>query len=281
MGYEDDDGNERQRSKPTHKANVNSEFLRHPESGGFFRNPLCRRTGLLPVLLTEGEYKHNCLDEALKNCPCIKISEANFRKLVDDDAASTLCGSTTTSLRSSITASSRPETAPSPSSSSFSTPRSTPSSARSMHRRVQLNRLPEVSSVGCDIVVNLFVPPSENHHHHKPHEPPKEAKSNAKQRVQQEGMERRPPKDLMLDNMMIDVNGLESSHLQVARIRDGVISQWNRKHPELQVRVGDHIVRVNGHKKGPADLASELAAASGNVTVVMRRPATVPPPQRR
>lgn len=258
---EDEDSNDR----PVHKANLNSEFLQHPESGAFFRNPLRGKSALLPTLLSAGEYEHNCLDEALRTCPCIKISESNFRKLIGDEEAPSLAS----------TLSGPSAGASSGSASSVSTPRSTPSSARSMQRRVQLNKLPEVS-VGCDIFVHLSVQGSEHGHHIKSHEPKKDAPSGGgggqhrrERRQQQDGAQ--AMKEVQLENLSIDVSGLESQ-LQVARIREGPVARWNRIHPELQVKAGDHIVRVNGHRRPAPDMAAELGAASGNFTLVARRP---------
>lgn len=134
--------------------------------------------------------------------------------------------------------------------------------------------------VGCDIVVNVFVQATD-HQKHNLHEAPKDTsvKSSAKQRVQdgEAGPQMRAAKNMMLDNVMIDVNGMESSQLQVARIHEGAIAKWNKTHPDMQVRVGDHIVRVNDHKGAPADLAGELAATSGDITILMRRPSILPP----
>lgn len=271
---------EEEEERPQHKANLNSEFLQHPESGAFFRNPLRgAKAGLLPTLLSAGEYKHNCLDEALRTCPCIKISESGFRHLIGEEAggletpslASTFSGPSTSS--SSVT------------SSTYSTPRSTPNSARSMQRRVPLSKLPEVP-VGCDIFVHLSDLPhrgSDHHHHHhnQQHQPGNSSRKEANgggglhrrdKRGQQEGTQMM--KEMQLENIGIDVNGLESQ-MQVKFIRDGPVARWNKTHPELQVKVGDYIVRVNGHKRLALDMATELGAASGSVTFVARRPSAL------
>lgn len=73
--------------RPPHKANINDEFLRHPESGAFFRNPLCEKGRLKPICFSNSEYHHNCLDEALRDWPCIAVSETSYRDMVSNYCA--------------------------------------------------------------------------------------------------------------------------------------------------------------------------------------------------
>lgn len=64
------------------KASVDHEYLRHPHSGAYFKNPLFdmkRRTQ--PISLPVAEYDHNCLDEALSEWQCITVSESSFRDM--------------------------------------------------------------------------------------------------------------------------------------------------------------------------------------------------------
>mmetsp|Transcript_29300 Transcript_29300/g.68118 ORF Transcript_29300/g.68118 Transcript_29300/m.68118 type:complete len:229 (+) Transcript_29300:136-822(+) len=64
-----------------HKANVDDEFLRHPYSGAFVRNPLLDKSRSVPVLLQAREFEHNCLEEALADWDCIKVSESSLREM--------------------------------------------------------------------------------------------------------------------------------------------------------------------------------------------------------
>lgn len=65
-----------------HKATVDSDFLRHPSTGAFFRNPLKQSKASGPVVLSAGEYDFNCLDEALADWSCITIRESSLKELV-------------------------------------------------------------------------------------------------------------------------------------------------------------------------------------------------------
>lgn len=270
-------------ARPLYKATINSDFLQHPESGGFFRNPLKeRRTGLLPTMLSEGEFKHNRIGEVLKNSPCIKISEAGFWKLMAEETGTSISGASTMNSSSDV-----PSTATgSLVSSAYSTPRSNISSASgssSARRKLPLSRLPEVS-MGCEIHVNVFVQPTHHHEHHHHHHTPSSPKKDAGDKGGKNGGKPGPappiPKEMLLENLSIDVTGVDSSQLLVGKIRDGALAKWNRIHPELQVKLGDSIVRVNGHRRPVLELAHELAAASGNVALVVRRNSLAPGPKR-
>merc|ERR1712146_469145 len=46
----------------------------------------------------------------------------------------------------------------------------------------------------------------------------------------------------------IDVDHEDNKTLLVESISGGLVGDWNTAHPELQVRVGDRIVEVNGLK---------------------------------
>eukprot|EP00933_Yihiella_yeosuensis_P039874 TRINITY_DN3405_c0_g1_i1.p1 TRINITY_DN3405_c0_g1~~TRINITY_DN3405_c0_g1_i1.p1 ORF type:complete len:241 (-),score=49.56 TRINITY_DN3405_c0_g1_i1:172-894(-) len=61
-------------------ANADDEFLRHPDTGAFFRNPL-RESAEKPVLMSLGEYQHNCLDNALSTWHSVSMPESVFRKM--------------------------------------------------------------------------------------------------------------------------------------------------------------------------------------------------------
>lgn len=77
MGGEDGDTNQ-----APHKANANDEFLKHPSSGAFFRNPLCEKAGLLPIVLSASEWEGNRLEEALADWSCIRVAESGLKDLL-------------------------------------------------------------------------------------------------------------------------------------------------------------------------------------------------------
>lgn len=258
-----------------HKATLNSEFLRHPQSGAFFRNPLRQRSTAVPTMLSDEEFSHNCLDQVLRDCPTITISENALRKLLGDDDS---CSATSTSASSGR-------------SSALSTPRSTPNSARSLQRRVPLNRLPEVP-VGCEIFVSLPLAGSERHHHFRRNSDAQEKKEpkpfrkdlRAERRAERQFAEvqahkTQPNKDMLVENLNVDMS--VDSTLQVARIREGPLARWNRMHPDIQVRVGDHIVKVNGQQKGVSDMLADLVSTTGVVSFVVRRPSRPTTPRGR
>jgi len=74
MAEEEDTG-----PKPN-QANADDEFLRHPGTGAFFRNPLKESTEK-PIIMSQGEYEHNMLDNALSTWNCVSIDEKVFRKM--------------------------------------------------------------------------------------------------------------------------------------------------------------------------------------------------------
>mmetsp|Transcript_28325 Transcript_28325/g.64150 ORF Transcript_28325/g.64150 Transcript_28325/m.64150 type:complete len:228 (+) Transcript_28325:64-747(+) len=82
MGEEENAG-----PKPN-KANVDDEFLRHPHSGAFVRNPLKDKSRSLPVLFQAAEFEHNCLGDALQDWHCIQVSEASLRELTSASGSS-------------------------------------------------------------------------------------------------------------------------------------------------------------------------------------------------
>lgn len=67
------------------KAAIDDDFWQHPDSGAFIRNPL-REKGIKakarPILMSEGEYNHNCLDETLSEWHCISVTESGLRDML-------------------------------------------------------------------------------------------------------------------------------------------------------------------------------------------------------
>merc|ERR1719198_1027019 len=76
MGDDDD-------AQPIHKAKIDDEFLKHPGSGAFIRNPFKEKGRTLPIIFSRGEYEHNSLDEALQEWQTVTISEVGFRDMIN------------------------------------------------------------------------------------------------------------------------------------------------------------------------------------------------------
>lgn len=57
--------------------------------------------------------------------------------------------------------------------------------------------------------------------------------------------------------MGIDVDHRNTSSLLVCNIFGGCVQAWNSQHPDLEVKVGDHIVEVNGVSGHPCGLINE------------------------
>jgi len=77
MAEDDEEG----KLKPR-KMLVDDEFMQHPDSGAFVRNPLKEKAKSQPILLSASEFNHNCLDETLGEWHCVSVSESSFRDLM-------------------------------------------------------------------------------------------------------------------------------------------------------------------------------------------------------
>mmetsp|Transcript_23911 Transcript_23911/g.75778 ORF Transcript_23911/g.75778 Transcript_23911/m.75778 type:complete len:230 (-) Transcript_23911:112-801(-) len=66
---------------PQNEANIDDEFLRHPYSGAFVRNPLIDKSRSAPVLFQVREFDHNCLEKAMADWHCIKVTESGLREM--------------------------------------------------------------------------------------------------------------------------------------------------------------------------------------------------------
>mmetsp|Transcript_100688 Transcript_100688/g.324899 ORF Transcript_100688/g.324899 Transcript_100688/m.324899 type:complete len:230 (-) Transcript_100688:93-782(-) len=74
-------GDEENAGPKPNKANKDDEFLRHPHSGAFVRNPFLDKSRSVPILFQVGEFDHNCLEEALADYHCIKVSESSLKNM--------------------------------------------------------------------------------------------------------------------------------------------------------------------------------------------------------
>jgi len=80
MSY--DDGEEGGKLKPR-KTSVDDDFMQHPDSGAYIRNPLKEKAKSQPILLSASEFNHNCLDETLGEWHCVSVSESSFRDMMN------------------------------------------------------------------------------------------------------------------------------------------------------------------------------------------------------
>jgi len=91
-------------------ANIDDEFLRHPHTGAFVRNPLLDKSKSTPIIFQHAEFNHNCLEAALQDYQSISVSESTFKAMTmsgisfnADPASGTLASSGSTgSLRSTL-----------------------------------------------------------------------------------------------------------------------------------------------------------------------------------
>lgn len=63
----------------------------------------------------------------------------------------------------------------------------------------------------------------------------------------------------------------EGLALEVTRIKDGLVQEWNAANPDLQVMKGDRIVEVNGVRNNSEQMMGILSAESLLNLVIARR----------
>mmetsp|Transcript_59236 Transcript_59236/g.190584 ORF Transcript_59236/g.190584 Transcript_59236/m.190584 type:complete len:137 (+) Transcript_59236:108-518(+) len=49
-----------------------------------------------------------------------------------------------------------------------------------------------------------------------------------------------------MSKLGVDVDLQQQTYMEVDRVNDGLVKDWNLKHPDKEVRVHDHIIEVNG-----------------------------------
>jgi hypothetical protein len=65
------------------KMELEHDFMQHPDSGAFIRNPLKHSPNKsAPILLSASEFNHNMLEETLGEWHCISVSESGFRDMM-------------------------------------------------------------------------------------------------------------------------------------------------------------------------------------------------------
>jgi|EP00927_Polykrikos_kofoidii_P007491 hypothetical protein len=223
------------------KASIDDEFLRHPHSGAYVRNPLIDKSRSVPILFQAGEFEHNCLGEALSEYQVISVSESNFRAMISPTAADTTL---------------KPETTGNPtllSGSSTLAGSLSSSGMRNTLTRAALGRLRDLPG-SYEFVITLrkstYVPPRVNRR--RPVEP-------------------RTATGVLVDKANIEINDVNGKFLRIETVNEGLISVWNRLNPAFQVRQSDLIVKVNTVSKNAPGMLEEIAAAPDLVKMTIRR----------
>lgn len=243
------------------KASIDDEFLRHPHSGAFIRNPLLK-TGTAPCIFQAGEYNHNCLEEALAEWHCITVSESCFKHMMVPPPA-VLPTSAEASGNDGVTSPSAPLSPAGPDSPRMpDTPRRAsgqPLSARSNQstlQRAALNRLTSLPS-SYEFVVTV-----------------RKSTYIAPKHSRRRAQEQKTSATTLVDKVNVEVvegNGM----LRVDNITEGLIAVWNRTHPVFQVKSGDYFVKVNTAAHDSSRILEELVSSTDTVKITVRRfPAT-------
>merc|ERR1719296_314680 len=230
MGDEEDEG----RPKPN-KAKLEDEFLKHPHSGASIRNPLLDKSRSTPILFQEPEFKHNCLEDALGDYPCITVSEAGFREMMRTGHFI----QATRDLQA---------TGGDPSTINAASPPSSPLARAALST---LGKLP----TGYEFVVTL-------------------KKSSYVPRASRRRQEQKQTAGVVIDKLNVEVLEDGGPGLRIEDIREGLVSTWNRGNPSFQVRQGDRIVKANlvsAAKASPAKLIEEMDQTSDVLRLSIRR----------
>lgn len=216
------------------KANINDEFLRHPQSGALFRNPLhpsLDKTRSAPILFQAGEFHHNCLHDALADWHCVSISEESLRRLTSgaQGAAPGTSPTLKTTAASSLVAS---------------------STRRSPKLKASFNKLGELPA-GYEFVITLrkltYIPPRNRRRNQEP----------------------KTGNGVTIDKANIEVVP-DGTSLRIANITEGLVTVWNRTKPFFEVKTGDHITSVNGRKE-PMAMIEEMNTAPDSLRIMVRR----------
>lgn len=221
------------------KANIDDEFLRHPHSGAFIRNPLLDKSQSLPIIFQADEFTHNCLDDALVDYHCVTVSESAFKAMTlprpgsMDEAEGEVTMKPQTGLMSKSASG---------------------TSLRSTLARAALGRLHQVPS-GYEFVITL---------RKSTYVPPKSARRR--------NAEPRTMNGTLVDKLNIELSDMGGKALKVENVNEGLVTTWNRANLGFQVRPMDYIIKVNSARKS-ADMLEELIQVNpDNVKITIRRP---------
>mmetsp|Transcript_93835 Transcript_93835/g.201482 ORF Transcript_93835/g.201482 Transcript_93835/m.201482 type:complete len:244 (-) Transcript_93835:121-852(-) len=229
MGDEEDTG------PKLNKASIDDEFLRHPHSGAFIRNPLLEKSRSSPVFFQVGEYNHNCLDDALGSWQTICVSESGLKAL--------------SAPAPPVVEGEDGEVPPAPAPVAPESP--TKKSSLQFAAISRLANLPHSYDFTVSLQKSTYVAPRANRRR------PIEAKTST---------------GTLIDKVNIEVSpDATGKILRVENINEGLITVWNKLHPDFQMRTFDHIVKVNGNGHDSASLIEEFAASGDNLKILVRR----------
>jgi hypothetical protein len=232
------DGDE---SPPIHKAKLDDEFLKHPQSGAQIRNPFREKGRTLPILFSRGEYDHNALDEALHEWQMVTISETGFRDMVNSwsqhhGGAAILPTPAEIESKQSVGRSWR-----------------SPATWCKTRQRAALGKLKD-STNGFEFSVHLR----------------KSSYSGVRTERRTRGKEG-GHKSMLLDKVGLEVSDDKGLYLRVDAVHEGLVVQWNRAHPSFVVKPGDIIVKVNDRHNSSAAMIEELHSSHETWRLTVRR----------
>lgn len=223
------------------KANIDDEFLRHPASGAFIRNPLLDKTRSTPILFQAGEFDFNCLDDALSEYKCISVSETALKEM---------------------TMGTIPETTMPPS-ETLSKTGTMSSTLRSSLSRAALTRLNDLRA-GYEFVVQL---------RKTNYQPPRMTRRRQ--------VEAKTSNGILVDKVNCEVTPVSGKALRIEAINEGLVSRWNQENQAFQVRQGDMIVKVNAAPKNAEAMLEDMQQSPDLIKLVVRRmPTTSRAPSR-
>lgn len=269
---QDEDG-----ERPAHKASADDEFLKHPCSGAFIRNPLQEKGRVAPIHFSVQEYEYNGLDNALCEWTVVHVSEASLKNLVELQSGSRRGSSVGSMPRGSIRS---PPTALSLAGAQTVLGGSSQAAAPVARSETRSSRLVSSSSRGLrstgspsvvlrkqraalgrlrdmphdfDICLkkSLYVPPK------REARPPKRKKDE-------------PPAGVWVEKLNCELSDEGPQGLCLQTIQDGLVLQWNRANPSFALRVGDRFTSVNGHAVG-AVMLDELATCADALRISVHR----------
>mmetsp|Transcript_71658 Transcript_71658/g.133977 ORF Transcript_71658/g.133977 Transcript_71658/m.133977 type:complete len:247 (+) Transcript_71658:67-807(+) len=230
-------GEEEEKRVVLNRASVEDEFLRHPHSGAFIRNPLMDKTRTAPILFQMAEFQHNCLEDAMADWHCISMSESSFRALTAP--ASTALQTSDAGISQALDVTVQPP------------PPMTPATLKSTLQRAALNRLRTMPS-SYEFLVSLrksnYVPP-----------PYRRRRAEAK------------VVGTLLDKLAIDVSEVGGRYLCVESVKEGLVGTWNHSHAAFAVKPGDLILKVNDKVQDSSAMLEELLHGPDYLRITVRR----------
>merc|ERR1712032_967863 len=69
----------------------------------------------------------------------------------------------------------------------------------------------------------------------------------------------------------LSLQNVDDEQFLITSVNGGLVGDWNKAHPEFQVRVGDHVIGMNGCSGNTTKMGS-IAKATGQLTMIVTRP---------